>query len=80
MLLDYLSTHSNDVLHYYTSDMCLYIYTDAAYLVVLGAKSRFESYFYSGFNSTKTASQSSQLNAPVHVLCKLLKYIVLSAA
>ena len=79
MLLYYILTHSNDILRYYPSDICLHIDTVAAYLVDPGSNSGFSSYFYLGSNSTKISPQSSQLNAPIHVLCKLLKHVVSSA-
>ena len=45
----------------------------------LAQKNRLTGYLYLGSNSTKTSSQSLELNAHVHVLCKLLKRVVSSA-
>ena len=37
-LLDYLCTHPTVILQYIASDVCLNAYSDATYLVALGAK------------------------------------------
>ena len=78
MLLNYLATHSNTVLRYKASDMCLHIDTDAAYLVAPGAMSRIAVYFYLGANTLISSPQTSTTKAPIRMLCKLLKHVVTS--
>ena len=46
MLLDNLSTYPQTKLRFYKGNMKLYIESDAAYLVLPGAKSRIAGYFY----------------------------------
>ena len=46
MLLDYLATYPNAELNFYAGNMQLHIESDAAYLVLPGAKSRVAGYFY----------------------------------
>ena len=41
MLLDYASTYQNAVIRYHASDMVLWIESDAAYLVLPNARSRY---------------------------------------
>ena len=79
MLLDYLATHSNVVLRYKASAMCLHINTDAAYIVDPGAKSCIAGYFYLGANTSTSSPQASTINAPIHVVHKLLKHVIYSA-
>ena len=45
-LLDYLYTHKFTTLHFKAIDMCLYVDSDAAYLVASGAKIRTAGYYY----------------------------------
>ena len=82
-LLDYLHTHPNATIRYKASDMCLHVDTDAAYLVAPGAKSRIAGYYYLGNKYTvanNTIHPKPTLNGPLHVECKLLQYVVSSAA
>ena len=46
MLLDYLATYPNAKLRFYAGNMKLHFESDAAYLVLPGAKSRIAGYFY----------------------------------
>ena len=45
-LLDYLSTHLDAVIRYYTSDMVLYVHSDASYLSEPQARSPLGGHFY----------------------------------
>ena len=78
MLLDYLATYSNAVLHYKASEMYLHINTDAVYLVAPGANNHIAGYFYLGANNSTSLPQASTINAPTHVICKFLKHVVSS--
>ena len=73
MLLDYCATYPNTKIRYYASDMILHVDSDAAYLVVAGAKSRVAGHYY-------LSSKDPIHNDPLHSLCRLLKSVVASAA
>ena len=77
--MDHLATHPTAKIRYYASGMQLYIESDAAYLVCLGAKSRVAGYFYMGCIAVPLIPPITP-NAPVHIECKLLKHVVSSAA
>ena len=77
--MDYMATYPNSVIRYYTSDMIMHVDSDAAYLVVLGAKSRIAGYYY--LSDHPKNSTFPQLNPPsFHVICKFIKHVVASAA
>ena len=46
MLMDYAHTYPNATIRYHASDMCLHIYSDAAYPVQPQACSRVAGHFY----------------------------------
>ena len=75
MLLDYLNHFSNAKVRFYSSDMKLFVDSDAAYLVAPKAKSRIAVYFY-----CSTDNPTPPLNGPLHVECKVLRHVVTSAA
>ena len=78
MLLDYMSTYPNAVLRFYKSGMILHIDSDAAYLVLPNARSRYAGHF---FLSTPTSDNRPPLpNAPIHTECKTIRSVVASAA
>ena len=77
MLMDYMATYPNSVICYYASDMIMHVDSDAAYLVVLGAKSRIAGYYY--LSDHPKNSTFPQLNPSFHVICKFIKYVVASA-
>ena len=82
-LVDYLYTHKFATLRYKSSDICLHVDSDAAYLVAPGAKSRIAGYYYlsSKYKPTEdTINPTPTLNAPAHVECRLLKHVVSSSA
>ena len=75
MLLDYLNFYSNAKIRFYSSDMRLYVDSDAAYLVAPKAKSRIAGYFY-----CSSTGSPPPINGPLHVECKVLRHVVTSAA
>ena len=77
-LMDYINTYPSPYLRFYASDMILSIDSDAAYLVVPGAKSRVAGYFY--LTNAMSSQNSGSPNAPVLVECKVLRHVVSSAA
>ena len=78
-LLDYVATHPNAIIRYHASDMILYIDSDAAYLVMPGAKSRISGYFQLG-NKNGFTSFPNGVNGAILVECKTLRHVVASAA
>jgi hypothetical protein len=75
-LLDYCSTYPNAVIRYNTSDMVLHADSDAAYLVLPGAKSCIAGHF---FLSTKPkpfpATPQPMRNGPILTECRLLQHV-----
>lgn len=59
--------------------MVLHVNSDAAYLVAPASKSRIVGYYYLSSEYTTTNLMGIPLYAPIHVECKLLKYVVSSA-
>ena len=81
MLLDYLATHDNTKIRFNKSGMVLHCESDAAYLVAPGAKSRIAGHYFLADTPPKPpAIPSPRRNGAVHVLCKLLRHVVASAA
>ncbi len=79
MLMDYLHTYPEAVIRFYASDIQLYIDTDAAYLVLPGAKSRAAGHYYLS-NKVNSIDENPPPNGPFHVLCKTIPNVVASAA
>ena len=74
-LLDYVATYPNAFLRFHSSDMQLIVNSDAAYLVLPGAKSRIAGYFRMGdesFSGNCPDSSRRTPNAPILVECKTL--------
>ena len=80
MLLDYMHTYPIAKIRYNASDMILNIDSDAAYLVLPGAKSRVAGYYYLGTTPNQKDTQNPTINGAVHVECKALRHVVSSAA
>ena len=72
-LMDYAATYPDAYLRYYASNMVLHCDSDASYLVMPKARSRYAGFFY-------FKTDNEQLNAPIHIECKTLKHVVSSAA
>jgi hypothetical protein len=72
--LNYCASNPEPSLSYRASDMILSIDSDAAYLVEPQARSRMGGYHYLGNKDGKL------FNAPIHVLAKVIKNVVASAA
>jgi hypothetical protein len=80
MLLDYLATHPDATIRYDASAMILCIIADAAFFVLPHARSRCAGIcFLSNFLPTTNAPDPTP-NGAVHVLCKTLRSIPVSAA
>ena len=76
MLLDYAATYPNAKIRFYASDMNLQADSDAAYLVLPFARSRYAGYFYLG----TLESTNGRLNGAILVVCKSIHSVVASAA
>ena len=76
MLLDYAATYPNAKIRFYASDMNLQADSDAAYLVLPLARSRYAGYFYLG----SLESTNGRLNGSILVVCKSIRSVVASAA
>ncbi len=74
-LLNYWASNPTITIRYHASNMALHVDTDAAYLVLPGAKSRIGGYYYLSSNINQPP-----LNGPILVLCKTLQRVVVSAA
>lgn len=79
-LMDFLAWHPDGKIRYYAGNMQLAVDSDAAYLVVPGAKSRYAGHFYLESKPTRGNYNKARHNAAIHTECKLLKNIVCSAA
>ena len=81
-LLAFVKTHRNTSLRYHASNMCLHIDSDAAYLVMPNARSRFAGYYYlSSYPPTPlTPTTDIPLNSPIHIECRTIRHVVASAA
>ena len=80
MLLDYLATYPNAKLRFYAGNMKLHFESDAAYLVLPGAKSRIAGYFYLHAPPSASKVYAQGYNAPIHIECSTIKNVVSSAA
>ena len=71
-------TYLDSVVRYYVSNMILHIDSDAVYLVAPRAKKRIVGYYYlSDFLHPLNFLKD---NAPVHVVCELLRHVFALAA
>ena len=77
-LLDYAYTYPNAQVKFNASDMCLTVDSDAAYLVLPNARSRYAGHFCLLDNPTKP--NRSLYNGSILVECKTLRNVVSSAA
>ena len=74
--LDYFGTNSEATVLYQVSDMILHDHSDAAYLVVAGARSRLEGYTFLGNEDEKAQINNSLIS----IIAKLIKHVMASAA
>ena len=77
-ILNYVSTHSNAVIRFHASNMCLHVDSDAAYLVLPKAKSRLAGHFF--LSNDPCLTTTIQPNGPIHTECKTIRSVVASAA
>jgi hypothetical protein len=85
-ILDYCATHPDATVRFHASDMILHIHSDASYLSVSNARSRYGGYFYLHNGTLPAATPAdptvptSPPNGPVLVTSAILDTVVSSAA
>ena len=80
LMLDYLCTYQNAKIRYTASDMILHVDSDAVFLVAPKTRSRVVGFYYCSDVYEKSTTTRSKLNEPIHIECKELRRIVVSAA
>ena len=81
MLLDYAHTYPDPKIRYHASDMCLHLYSDAAYLVQPKARSRVAGHYYlSDRIPAHDKKPDPKPNGPLHTECKTVRNVMSSAA
>ena len=82
-LLNYLATNPEAVIKYHASGMQLYVHIDASYLSVSKSRSRAGGIHYLSDpppNTQDPDNYTPLLNGIIHVVCKILRNIMSSAA
>ena len=81
-LLDYCATYPSAIIRYHASDMVLHVDSDAAYLVLPGARSRIAGYYFlsSKINPEQLGTVEPKPNGLILVECRTLNHVVASAA
>ena len=79
-LMDFLSHHPDAKIRFFAGNMQLAVDSDASYLVIPGAKSRFAGHFYLESHPNPNNYNKAPHNAAIHTECKTLRNVVCSAA
>ena len=80
-LLNYVASNPNAEVTYTASDMYLHVHSDASYLSVPKARSRAGAHFFLSKDPSKVKDYTLlPLNGPIHVVSKILKFVMASAA
>ena len=80
-LLNNASTRSDTSITYIASYMCFHAHIDASYLSTPNARSRASGNVFFGDKPTqRTLPADAALNRPIHVVCKIIKNVMGSAA
>ena len=77
-LMDYAATYNNASIRYHASDMILEVDSDASYLLLPKARSRYAGYFR--MLDKKDTPNRSVHNGAVLIECKTIRHVVTSAA
>jgi hypothetical protein len=81
MLMDYASTYPLAILRYHASDMVLHVDSDAAYLVLPNARSRYAGHYFLGNQPPPPPAKPSPTpNGAILTLCKTIRNVMSSAA
>eukprot|EP00957_Ditylum_brightwellii_P188493 14349909-Ditylum_brightwellii.AAC.1 len=75
MLMDYLAMYPNAVLRFFAGNVQLHVDSNAAYLVVDGAKSHIASYSYCASNPHALNYNKTPHSAPILIECRTLKHV-----
>ena len=78
ILLDYLHTNPNMVVHFYASDMILNVHSEASYLSTPKARRRVGEHYFLG--SLSQDNKPMKVNGPIYALCEIIRLITASAA
>ena len=80
-LLNYVASNPNAEVTFVASDMCLHIHSDASYLSVSKVRSCAGAHFFlSKHPNTVRDCTLVPLNGPIHVVSKIIKFVMSSAA
>jgi hypothetical protein len=81
MLMDYAATYPLAIIRYFASDMVLHIDSDAAYVVLPNARSRYAGhYFLSDCPPQPPAKPTPKPNGGILTICKTIHGVMASAA
>jgi hypothetical protein len=81
MLMDYAATYPVAIIRYFASDMILHVDSDAAYLVLPNARSRYAGhYFLSDRPPPPPTKPSPKPNGAILTVCKTIRGVMASAA
>ena len=80
VLLEYMHTYPKAKIRFHASKMILNIDSDAAYLILPGAKSRVAGYYHMSTTPDPTTTSTQERNGAIHVECKALRRVVSSTA
>jgi hypothetical protein len=81
MLMDYAATYPVAIIRYHASDMVLHVDSDAAYLVLPNARSRYAGhYFLSDRPPPPPTKPSPKPNGAILTICKTIRGVMASAA
>ena len=80
-LFDYALTHPSATIRYHASDMILHVESDAAYLVLPKARSRYAGFYHlAGHPPDPPAIPTPTINGAINVECKAIRNVVGSVA
>ena len=79
-LLNYVASNTGATVTYTASDMCLHVHSDASYLSAPKARSRAGAHYFLSTHPNNKVSDVQILNGPIHVVSKIIKFVMLSAA
>ena len=77
--MDFVATYPNEKIRYCKKDIILFVESDAAYLVLPNAKSRYAGHFYRSNKANPKLPRPPRIG-PIHTECKTIRDVVASAA
>jgi len=82
-LLNNCTTHPDASIHYHTSNMVLWVHSNASYLSAPKGQSHAAGYYFLSSQQHSTPMATDPVppdNGPIHVLCQIMQQVVASAA